>query len=340
MSRISGRGSQKLAPPLSLVKKMMVFFSRPCSRSLSRIWPTPSSTALERGRVGPPQLLVREVREAAQIFLGRLQRHVQGRLGQVEEERPVLVPLDEIHRLLIEHVGQIALPAGDLLVAVDRSVGDLDHILGGRLSAELFGEHDPGVGRMGELLGRLVQIVMPPLQIAVEIVEAAMGGEVLRLIAEVPLAQRGGGVALFAEQVAEGFFMHVDAVGRLARGRIGVNHPLQAVALLVAAGQQSRPGRSADRAAGIGLGEPHAVAGQRVDVRRGDVLRPIDADVAIAHVVDQDHDDVGLCRIRRGGLGRSRQSRQRDRAGCYRQSPQTHESPTLPGCTHVSLLWL
>ena len=46
-SRISGRGFQKLGPPLSLVKKTTVFFSRSSARSLARIAPTPSSIALK-----------------------------------------------------------------------------------------------------------------------------------------------------------------------------------------------------------------------------------------------------------------------------------------------------
>ena len=59
-------------------------------------------------RVGPAALLVAERREAAEVLLGGLDRHVLARLGQVEEEGPVLVALDEPDRLLVQHVGQVA----------------------------------------------------------------------------------------------------------------------------------------------------------------------------------------------------------------------------------------
>ena len=73
-------------------------------------------------------------------------------VGQVEEERPVLVPLDELHRLPVENVGQVALKAGDLLVAIHRTVGDVDHVAGRVLAAEELAPQDPGVGRMRKLL--------------------------------------------------------------------------------------------------------------------------------------------------------------------------------------------
>ena len=85
-----------------------------------------------------PQFLVAERREAAQILLGRLDRHVLRRVGKVEEERPVFVLLDELHRLPIQHVGQIALESRHLPVPIDRRIGDVDHLAGRLLAAKLF----------------------------------------------------------------------------------------------------------------------------------------------------------------------------------------------------------
>ena len=95
-SRISGRGFQKLGPPLSLVKKMTVFFSRSMLPQLGEDFAHAVVDRAQGRRVGPPLLLVGERGKAAEVFFGRLDRHVLARLGQVEEERPVLVPLDEL----------------------------------------------------------------------------------------------------------------------------------------------------------------------------------------------------------------------------------------------------
>jgi hypothetical protein len=54
----------------------------------------------------------------------------------------------------------------------------------------------------------------------------------------------------------------------------------------------------AERARGVRVGKTHAVASEGIDIRRGDFgIRIVAAGIAIAHVVDQDDQDVG---IRRG----------------------------------------
>ena len=67
-----------------------------------------------------------------------------------------------------------------------------------------------------------------------------------------------------------------------------------AEALLVAAGQQAGARRAAVRARDVALRAADAVLGDRVDVRRRDVLAAVDADVGVAEVVGQDDDDVGF----------------------------------------------
>ena len=167
-------------------------------------------------------------------------------MGQVEEERPVLVPLDEPYRLVVQHVGQVALESRDLLVAIDGGVRDVDHVADRVLAANLLREKEPRVGRVREGVGALVQVEMTPLQVAVEVVEAAPGGEVLRLVAQVPFSQDAGGIALAAEQVGEGLFADVQAVGGLSRTPIGRDDPLQAVTLVVTSRQQRRACRGAN----------------------------------------------------------------------------------------------
>ena len=70
-------------------------------------------------------------------------------------------------------------------------------------------------------------------------------------------------------------------------------------ALLIAAGDETRPGRRAGRSVCVEVGEPDAVSGQRVDVRSFDVRRPVAPKVPITDVVGDDEHDVRACRVDR-----------------------------------------
>src|SRR5262245_51122567 len=61
-------------------------------------------------------------------------------------------------------------------------------------------------------------------------------------------------------------------------------------------GQKGGTRRATDRR-GVVVRQPEALGGEPVQVRRGD-LRPERADVAVAHVVEQHHEDVGCPRRR------------------------------------------
>ena len=63
---------------------------------------------------------------------------------------------------------------------------------------------------------------------------------------------------------------------------------------LVAAGHQPGAGRAAIRARDVALREADAVPGDRVDVRRRDVLAALEAILGPADVVGEDDEDVGL----------------------------------------------
>ena len=76
-------------------------------------------------------------------------------------------------------------------------------------------------------------------------------------------------------------------------------------ALLVAAGHQAGARGAAIRPADVAAGEAHAVPGQRIDVRRGNLRVALAAQLAVAEVVGDDDEDVrALC------LGRGRRRRQ------------------------------
>jgi hypothetical protein len=44
----------------------------------------------------------------------------------------------------------------------------------------------------------------------------------------------------------------------------------------------------------VAVGETDAAGGQRVEVRRGNVLTAVKTDIGVAHVIADDHQDVGL----------------------------------------------
>ena len=62
----------------------------------------------------------------------------------------------------------------------------------------------------------------------------------------------------------------------------------------VKAGHEHAARRGADGRAGIGIGESHAVGGQAIEIRRFDLLLAVAAEVAVAEVIGQDEDDIGL----------------------------------------------
>ena len=140
---------------------------------------------------------------------------------------------------------------------------------------------------------------------AVELVEATVVGRRLRVVAvEVPLVDQTGAVACLRHDRAQRDILG-QQVSPAHDGGIAVGADFQArqssgVALVVAdAGvaavaarhQRTAAGRT-DAAAGVGLRKRCARTGQPVDVRRLDVLVAVASQVAVAHIVGQDKDDV------------------------------------------------
>ena len=104
-----------------------------------------------------------------------------------------------------------------------------------------------------------------------------------RQAAKVPFADQTGGIAAGLEARGEGGFAQRQAVAA------GVHVEFVAEALLVAAGHQARAGRRAVGAADVAIGEAHARGGQPVELRGGNVLAALEAGVAVAHVIGDDH---------------------------------------------------
>jgi hypothetical protein len=126
----------------------------------------------------------------------------------------------------------------------------------------------------------------------------------------VPLPDHGRGIAPRPQYLGE---------EGLAGGNpdLGLEEFVPAEPLLVAAGEQAHPRRCAHAAGSVGLGAPHPLRREAVDVGcaegrvgAGRILR-LAAEVAPAEVVGQDHDHVGP-RPARGRVGRGGTSRSND----------------------------
>ncbi len=128
-------------------------------------------------------------------------------------------------------------------------------------------------------------------------IEAVRGREHFGMVAEVPFAKAGGGVALLLQMVGDGVLGRVQADGRSGKEHALVHaHPFR-----IAAGEQCRPRRRADRRGDHEAGEPAPFSGEPVEMRRADRLRAKAPEVAVALVIGEDDDDVRL----RGGKGLS-----------------------------------
>ncbi len=197
-------------------------------------------------------------------------------MGEVEEERLVLVAFDERDGAFGVAGGELALIGGGDL-GVDHPVIFYQRQVGVGVLVPRFvdvgGMERPHVVRVGQ---------------AEVFIEAVAGGEELRVMAEVPFADGGGGVALGAEQFAEGEFAIGDAVpGIRAEGAVDAD------AVRVASGEQGGAGGGADRLGDVEIGEAPTVPCHAIDVRGGDMVAAEAAEIGVALVVGEYDDDIG-----------------------------------------------
>ena len=134
---------------------------------------------------------------------------------------------------------------------------------------------------------------VPLVEVAEEVVEALAGWARCRFPPRRgPICRTARCVARSLQHVGHGHLVGPQAHFGLAIAADG------GVAGVLA-GHEAAARRRADGAAGVGLGEAHALGGQAVQVRREDVLLAVAAEVAVAEVVGQDEDDVGARRLSR-----------------------------------------
>ena len=141
--------------------------------------------------------------------------------------------------------------------------------------------------------------------------------EELRGVAQMPLAEDGGGVAALLDQFRQGHFAAADAdLGA------GPQRAMNADAVRIAARQQPGARGGANRLGHVEVAEDAALGRQAVEVRRVETFGAEHADIRVALVVGEDDDDVRergrLCRaggVNEAGRQEQRQCQKRQRHG-------------------------
>jgi len=226
------------------------------------------------------------------------ERGVSGCLA-VDEVEPVLEDLvvDRLHPLPRERsrvldalladpapawlVGGVVLVRGPAVqdAARPEPLAEVREVLGRRV-----------VRRLRVLLG--VEVV----EVAEELVEAVQRGQELVAVAQVVLAELPGGVAERLEQLRDRRILRPQADRRRGDADLAQAGPEHALA-----GDERRPAGGAALLA-VGVGEPHALVGDTVDVGRAVAHQPVAvaAQVRDADVIAPDHEDVRALAVGHG----------------------------------------
>ena len=127
--------------------------------------------------------------------------------------------------------------------------------------------------------------------------------EIVEQAVEMPLAAMAGRVARALEQSRQRDLARAQ-VRDTALGDPGVD----AVSKRRAPREQRRARRTADGAGGVTLRQPHALLRERVEVRRLDDRMAVAREVAVAEVVGEEEDEVGLRGERKTGKEERREN--------------------------------
>ena len=215
-------------------------------------------------------------------------------MRHVKEERPLLVFLDERHRALGVLRGELF-----LILAGDLGIDDRVAVDQRQMRPTL----EPLLHRQMHH-ARMVRPHVVGVRQAKIIIEAVLQRQKFFVMSEVPLAVARCGVAPLFAQFRERRFVRVNAMPRLRPERAEDAH-----AHVVAAGEQSRPRRAAHGLGHIKIRELPSLLRHAIEVRRGVSLRAKRPDVRVAHVINENDDDVGRWLA---GFGRERKTKQSD----------------------------
>jgi len=204
----------------------------------------------------------------AGVRMGGAARHG---VRQVKEERLVLVRLnvaDGLLRVALREVVAIHGRFDDIFIAHERQLG-------------------PNVGHF--VLRHVIAVRNAEVG-----VETLARGQELRLVPQMPFADDGGGVARAFHHLGHGGLLRMQAL----RGH-GLKHEgalvadMQVQPARVAARHGGGAAGSADAAGGIKTGQPHALGGHLVQMRRAVLRQPVEAGhIAIAEIVAEDKDEA------------------------------------------------
>ena len=222
---------------------------------------------------------------------------------------PVLRQVVRVVRRLVRHVGEEGLAAAAVGIDVaDQLVGVG---LGRVVIVGQFLQVAPVLGeerlRHGGGDVRHVPVAAAAVEQREVALEAARARDLVGLLAHVPLADHVGVVAGILQQLRhrDDTVVEITLVPGHARlvGRDPLVHVAQAVEVRIDAAEQHRARGRAARVR-VEIREAHALAGERIEVRRPD-LAAERAHVSEAHVVGKDDDDVrpagavcGRCHVR------------------------------------------
>ena len=198
--------------------------------------------------------------------VGSLQWGVYGFVCYVEAKGRVFVIFDELYRMLGDEVRGIA------------------------FFFDVFEALPPVVHFHAVVVRDVVDVAA---YISAKAIKVVVQGIEFFVVTEVPFAKYGGCVARFFEQFGKGDFRGVQShivVGTLG---IGADHFGHACALLIASGEESGARGTANRTAGVEVGEFKPFAGHLFHCGRVDPA-PVRTGIAIAHVVGEYDDDVGF----------------------------------------------
>ena len=199
-----------------------------------------------------------------------MQRHVRHVVREVEEERPVLVLLDERH-------GPFGVARRHRVLILVRHRGE-DH---------LFAVVHRQIRIRARLRLRAVRPHVIRIRQAEPFIEAAARWHPFGLRAEVPLARHAGCVILLLQHLGDRRVAGIQPDRRTRQER-----PVDAHARVVAAGEDRGSRRRAHRRRDVEICEAASLGSHAVEVRRGETFLPKRPDVRVAEIVAENDDDI------------------------------------------------
>ena len=147
-----------------------------------------------------------------------------------------------------------------------------------------------------------------------------------------PFPEVPGGVAMLLEHASERGGLRIEPLGAAATLVVSpvIEKGMDAPALRILPGRQRTPRRRADGRVHVKLLEANAFRREAINVWRLRVLVSKAGEVSPAHVINEDHDDVWLRRVKRRAKGEEEEDK---------SSKHVHETQRgQPHCTGICVM--